>query len=121
MVYRCSILLLKLSPLDGPEKQLAETTATIADISLKKTTHIFCLVLPYVFGEVDARGRPLAAPRRQIAVMYHMVWPLSVAIASMRSTPQQVAICQTRLDMIRELYGLKLALYSIGLARDVLA
>ncbi|KAH7193960.1 uncharacterized protein B0J16DRAFT_412496 [Fusarium flagelliforme] len=120
MVYKCSILLLGLAPLDDQEKQLAETTAGISDMALKKTIHVFCQALPYVFGEVDARGRPLAQPRRQIAVMYHMVWPLSVAIASMHSTPQQIALCKMRLDMIRDLYGLKLAWYSVGLARDVL-
>ncbi|CAG7563254.1 unnamed protein product [Fusarium equiseti] len=120
MVHKCSILLLGLGPLDPQEKKLAETTAGISDMALKKTIHVFCQALPYVFGEVDARGRPLAQPKRQIAVMYHMVWPLSVAIASMHSTPQQIALCKMRLDMIRDVYGLKLAWYSVGLARDVL-
>jgi len=120
MVHRCSILLLGLGPLDCQEKQLAETTAGLSDMALAKTMHVLCQALPYVFGEVDAKGRPRAVPRRQIAVMYHMVWPLSVAIASIHSTPQQVALCQMRLDMIRDIYGLKLAWYSVGLARDVM-
>ncbi|KAG8354491.1 hypothetical protein FVEN_g7630 [Fusarium venenatum] len=121
MVYKCSTSLLELSLLDSSEKQLGETAAAVADMSLKKTTHIFCSALPYVFGEIDARGRPVAVPRRQIAVMYHMVWPLSVAIASIHSTPQQVETCQMRLHMIRDLYGLKLARYSPGLARDLMS
>ncbi|XEV05002.1 hypothetical protein FSHL1_010289 [Fusarium sambucinum] len=103
------------------KKELGETAAAIADMSLKKTIHIFCSALPYVFGEVDARGQPVAVPRRQIAIMYHMVWPLSVAIASIHSTRQQVETCQMRLDMIRDFYGLKLAWYSTGLARDLLS
>ncbi|RBR24907.1 uncharacterized protein FIESC28_02325 [Fusarium coffeatum] len=120
MVHKCSVLLLGLGPLEPQEKQLAETTAGISDMALKKTILVFCKALPYVFGEVDAKGQPRKVPRRQTAVMYHMVWPLSVAIASTHSTPQQVAVCQTRLDMIRDIYGVKLAWYSVGLARDVL-
>ncbi|KPA35704.1 arginine metabolism regulation protein ii [Fusarium langsethiae] len=120
MVYKCSISLLALRPSYDQEKKLAETALAIAEVSLKKTTQIFCSALPYVFGEVDARGRPLAIPRRQIAVMYHMVWPLSVAIASIHSTPRQVEICQMRLDMIRDLYGIKLAWYATDLARDLM-
>jgi hypothetical protein len=120
-VYQCSILLLELSPADGPEKQLAQTAAAIADGALKKTAHMFCSALPYIFGEVDVRGLPLAVPQRQTVIMYHMVWPLSVLIASPHSTPHQVAICQMRLNMVRDLYGVKLAWYAPGLARDVLA
>ena len=120
MVHRSSVLLLGLGPLEPQEKQLAETTAGLSDMALKKTIHVLCGALPYVFGEVDSKGRPYKAPRRQTVVMYHMVWPLSVAIASMHSTPQQVAVCQTRLDMIRDIYGVKLAWYSVGLAQDLL-
>ena len=120
VVHECSILLLGLGPLDPQEKQLAETTAGISDMALKKTILVFCKALPYVFGEVDAKGQPRKAPRRQTAVMYHMVWPLSIAIASIHSTPQQVALFQMRLDMIRDLYGVKFAWHSVGIARDVL-
>lgn len=121
MVHKCSILLLELSLSEGPEKLLGETAVAVADISLKKTLNILCSTLPYVFGEIDAKGRRVAAPRRQIVIMYHMVWPLSVAIASIHSTPQQVATCQMRLDMIRDIYGMKLAWYSPGLARDLMS
>ncbi|KAM0207997.1 hypothetical protein ACHAPQ_007773 [Fusarium lateritium] len=120
-MYKCSILLLELSPADGPEKQLAQTTARIADGALKKTAHMFCSALPFLFGEVDVRGLPFAVPQRQTVIMYHMIWPLSVLIASHHSTPHQVATCQMRLNMVRDLYGVKYAWYAPGLARDLLA
>ncbi|KAH7233304.1 hypothetical protein BKA59DRAFT_487959 [Fusarium tricinctum] len=120
-LYKCSVLLLELSPADGPEKKLAQTTAAIADGALRKTAYMFCSALPYLFGEVDVRGLPLAVPQRQTVIMYHMVWPLSVLIASPHSTPHQVAICQMRLNMVRDVYGVKVAWYTPGLARDLLA
>ncbi|KAM0346226.1 hypothetical protein ACHAPU_005651 [Fusarium lateritium] len=119
-VHLCSMTLLALSSADGPEAQLARAAAAIAEEKLKVVAYMVCNTLPYLFGEVDERGMPLPVPQRRSVIMYHVVWPLSVLIASPFTSPHHVEVCQMRLDMVRDLYGVKLASYGPGLARDLL-
>ncbi|KAF5680076.1 Arginine metabolism regulation II [Fusarium heterosporum] len=89
-LHLCSMTLLALSSEgpDGPDAQLARAAAAIAEERLKVVAHMVCHTLPYLFGEVDEKGMPLPVPQRRSVIMYHIVWPLSVLIASPFTSPQ---------------------------------
>ncbi|KAI3573971.1 hypothetical protein IWW34DRAFT_706335 [Fusarium oxysporum f. sp. albedinis] len=119
-LHLCATTLLRLGSTDSPQTQLAQTTAIVAEKQVAAMTQRLCSVMPYVMGEVDEQGMPLAVPQRQSVIMYHLVWPLAIVIASPHSNPEQVKECQTRLNMIRDLYGIRLASFAPGLARDLM-
>ncbi|KAF9768383.1 hypothetical protein IL306_014325 [Fusarium sp. DS 682] len=121
-LHVCATSLLQLvDSKSSPQVQLAQTTATIAEKQVVSMTQRLCSVLPYLMGEVNEQGMPLAVPQRQTVIMYHLVWPLAIAIESPHSSPEQVEECQARLDLIRDLYGIRLASFAPGLARDLMA
>ncbi|KAG8672796.1 hypothetical protein FPOAC1_006087 [Fusarium poae] len=118
---KCSDALLQLETIGDEETQLARTAGAISVGQIKAMTHKLCSALPYLMGEVNKQGRPLSVPERQSVIMYHLVWPLSVVIVSPYSTPEQVEDGQTRLNEIRDMYGIRLAYFAPGLARDLMA
>ncbi|KAL6916484.1 hypothetical protein FSHL1_007932 [Fusarium sambucinum] len=118
---KCSDALLQLETMGDEETQLARTAGAISVGQIKAMIHKLCSALPYLMGEVDKQGRPLSVPERQSVIMYHLVWPLSVVIVSPHSTPEQVEDGQTRLNDIRDMYGIRLAYFAPGLARDLMA
>jgi hypothetical protein len=121
-LHVCAATLLRLvDSKSSPQVQLAQTTATIAEKQVVSMTQRLCSVLPYLMGEVNEQGIPLPVPQRQSVVMYHLVWPLAIAIESPHSSPWQVKECQARLNLIRDLYGIRLASFAPGLARDLMA
>ncbi|KAF5669900.1 Arginine metabolism regulation II [Fusarium circinatum] len=121
-LHVCAATLLRLvDSKSSPQVQLAQTTATIAEKQVVSMTQRLCSVLPYLMGEVNEQGIPLPVPQRQSVIMYHLVWPLAIAIESPHSSPGQVKECQARLNLIRDLYGIRLASFAPGLAEDLMA
>lgn len=120
---KCSdaLLQLQLEVIGDEDKQLARAAGAISEGQIKTMIHKLCSGLPYLMGEVDKQGRPLSVPERQSVIMYHLVWPLSVVIVSSHSTLEQVEDAQTRLNAIRDMYGIRLAYFAPGLARDLMA
>ncbi|PTD07202.1 hypothetical protein FCULG_00006165 [Fusarium culmorum] len=120
---KCSdaLLQLQLEVIGDEDKQLARAAGAISEGQIKTMIHKLCSALPYLMGEVDKQGRPLSVPERQSVIMYHLVWPLSVVIVSSHSTLEQVENAQTRLNAIRDMYGIRLAYFAPGLARDLMA
>ncbi|KAF5694368.1 Arginine metabolism regulation II [Fusarium denticulatum] len=121
-LHVCAATLLRLvDSKSSPQVQLAQTTATIAEKQVVSMTQRLCSVLPYLMGEVNEQGIPLPVPQRQSVIMYHLVWPLAIAISSPHSSPGQVKECQARLNLIRDLYGIRLASFAPDLAKDLMA
>ncbi|EKJ77923.1 hypothetical protein FPSE_01849 [Fusarium pseudograminearum CS3096] len=116
-----ALLQLQLEVIGDEDKQLARAAGAISEGQIKTMIHKLCSALPYLMGEVDKQGRPLSVPERQSVIMYHLVWPLSVVIVSSHSTLEQVEDAQTRLNAIRDMYGIRLAYFAPGLARDLMA
>ncbi|KAM5349840.1 hypothetical protein ACJ41O_006345 [Fusarium nematophilum] len=104
-----------------PEKQLVESSASLAEAQLKALTHMICATMPYLMGAVDEQGVPLVVPQQKGVIMYHLIWPLAIVIVSPWSSSQQVESCRARLNWIRDRYGIKLASVVLDLARDLLA
>ncbi|KAH7174578.1 uncharacterized protein B0J16DRAFT_348815 [Fusarium flagelliforme] len=119
-LYKCSDALLQLKSIDDGAMQLARTAGAISEGQIKAMIHKVCSCMPYLMGEVDKQGRPLSVPERQSVIMYHLVWPLSVIIVSPHSSPEQVEDCKMRLISVRDLYGIRLAYFAPGLARDLM-
>ncbi|RGP80084.1 arginine metabolism regulation ii [Fusarium longipes] len=120
-LHKCSDALLQLGGLRDEETRLARTAGAISQGQIKTMIHKVCKALPYLMGEVDKQGRPLTVPERQSVIMYHLVWPLAIIIVSPHSSPEQVEDNQVRLDLIRDLYGIRLAYFAPDLARDLMA
>ncbi|KAF4447700.1 Arginine metabolism regulation protein II [Fusarium austroafricanum] len=120
-LHLCATTLLRLDSADTPQAQLAQTTAGVAETQVIAMTQRLCSVMPYLMGEINEQGMPLAVPQRQSVIMYHLIWPLAIAIASPHSNAEQVKECQTRLNMIRDLYGIRLASFAPGLATALMA
>ncbi|KAF4345140.1 Arginine metabolism regulation II [Fusarium beomiforme] len=121
-LHICATTLLQLvDSKSSPQVQLAQTTATIAQKQVVSMTQRLCSVLPYLMGEVDQQGKLLAVPQHQSVIMYHLIWPLAIAIESPHSSPEQVKECQAKLNLIRDLYGIRLASFAPRLARDLMA
>lgn len=118
---KCSDALLQLEAIGDDEMQLARTAGAISEKQIKVILHKFCSGLPYLMGEVDKQGRPLPVPERQSVIMYSLVWPLAVVASSRHSSPEQVENSQMRLSIVRDLYGIRLANFAPGLARDLMA
>ncbi|KAF5025080.1 hypothetical protein F66182_2849 [Fusarium sp. NRRL 66182] len=117
----CSRMLLQLDPSQNMDTQTAQAAVAIAEKQVKTTIFMLYSALPYLMGEVDVEGVPLAVPQRQTVTMYHLVWPLAVVMANPYSNPRQVADCHARLGFIRDVYGIKLASFAPALARDLMA
>ncbi|RGP59674.1 arginine metabolism regulation protein ii [Fusarium sporotrichioides] len=118
---KCSDALLQLETIGEEETQLARAAGAISEGQIRAMIYKLCSALPYLMGEVDKQGRPLSVPERQSVIMYHLVWPLSVVIVSSHSTLEQVEDGRTRLNAIRDMYGIKLAYFAPDLARDLMA
>ncbi|KAJ3549064.1 hypothetical protein NM208_g705 [Fusarium decemcellulare] len=103
-----------------PETHLAETSMPLANAQLKRLTTSLCTVMPYLMGEVDEHGTPLTKPKQKAIIMYRLIWPLAIVIASPQSTRQQVQDSQVRLDWIRDRYGIKLASAVSEMAKDIM-
>ncbi|KAF5011615.1 hypothetical protein FDECE_2278 [Fusarium decemcellulare] len=104
-----------------PETELALNYTSVADAQLKRLTHLVCISMPYLMGEVDEQGNALDVPDHKGAVMYHLVWPLGIVMASPASTNQQIEDCRARLNWIKDQYGIKLASAVPDLAKDLMA
>jgi hypothetical protein len=120
-LFKCSDALLHLEGIGDDEMQLARTARAVSEGQIKTIIHKLCSALPYLMGEVDKQGRPLAVPERQSVVMYHLVWPLAIIMVSPHSSPEQVEDSQMRLNSVRDLYGIRLAYFAPDLARDLMA
>ncbi|KAF5581136.1 hypothetical protein FPCIR_10311 [Fusarium pseudocircinatum] len=103
-----------------PETHLAETSMPLAEAQLKRLITSICTIVPYVMGETDERGTPLSTLQQKAIVMYRLIWPLAIVVASPQSTRQQVQGCRERLDWIRDRYGIKLASAAVDIARDLI-
>ncbi|KAM5347834.1 hypothetical protein ACJ41O_007658 [Fusarium nematophilum] len=120
----CSRLLIQLDETYStvtPETHVARTAAVIAETQLKRMVDMLCAAMSFLMGEVDSHSEPLPMPQRQRVIMYHLVWPLGVVIACPLSSRGQVEDCQARLDMVRDMHGIKLAAFTPDLARDLMS
>ncbi|KAH7127410.1 hypothetical protein EDB81DRAFT_809170 [Dactylonectria macrodidyma] len=103
-----------------PETHLAETSMPLAEAQLRRLTATVCATMPYLMGEVNEQGTSIAVPQQKAVIMYRLIWPLAIVIGSPHSTSQQIENCQTRLNWIRDRYGIKLASVAPDLVKELM-
>ncbi|KAH7166447.1 hypothetical protein EDB81DRAFT_641419, partial [Dactylonectria macrodidyma] len=120
----CCLALVRLdqaSNIVTPDTHLAESSAPLIELQLKKLSGMICASLPYLVDEVSRGGVPLTVPQPKVAILHYLIWPLASVITSPWSTGQQVEGCQERINWIRDRYGINLASVAPASAKDPVA